>query len=313
MGAGFMGKIHANIYKNLPGVTLQGIVGRNQSKVSEIAASLGTKAYTDPSDLLDDGDLDAIDVCYPTSLYAEYVIAALNKGKHVFCETPLAYHLDEAAQMLQAAKANNRLLLIALYDRFQSQYKYVYEYIKSGKLGNPKGVFANRRSQSYWSSKDLIVNLLIHDLDFIYWLIGKPKAVISLGTATGDGINESINVLLEYDSISAAIEGSTLMPKSFPFSTSLRVVCEKGMLELNWHWGSTGPVNDLTLYPEEGNPEKLIVPDYDPYQAECKYFVDCLKGKAAPDLLGIETAYHSLQIAVAARESFLQKGRKIEI
>ena len=313
LGTGFMGKMHGNIFKKFPEVTLKGIVGRNESKAIEVASSLETASFTDPYDLINSNEVDVIDVCYPTAVHAEYVIAALNHGKHVFCETPLAYNIDEAEQMLKAAKTNGRLLLIALYDRFQSQYKYIYEYLNSGKLGKPKAVFANRRSQPYWSSKDIIVNLMIHDFDYLYWLLGKPNAVCSLGTKTAEGQNEHINVLLEYQDISVMLEGNAIMPKSFPFSTSLRVVCENGAIELNWHWGPNEPVNDVILYPSGGDSEKLVIADYDPYEAECRYFIDCINGKADPELLGIETAYNSLKIAVAARKSFLGKGKKIEI
>ncbi len=181
---------------------------------------------------------------------------------------------------------------MALFDRFQSQYKYVYEYIKSGKPGQPKAVFANRLSQPYWSSNDMIVNLMIHDIDYLYWMLGKPNSVISLGTQTPAGANEHINILLEYENTSVMLEGSTVMPKSFPFSTCIRIVCENEAIELKWYWGPNGPVNDLTLYPNDGEPEKIVIPDYDPYQAECRYMIDCINRKADPKLLGIETAYN---------------------
>lgn len=196
LGTGFMGETHGKIYKMFPEVILKGIVGRNESKVREVANSLETKAYTDPYELINSDEVDVIDVCYPTIIHTEYVIAALNKGKHVFCETPLAYNIGEAEQMQKAAQSSGRVLAVALYDRFQSQYKYIYEYIKSGKLGKLKAVFANRRSQLYWSGKDMILNLMIHDFDFIYWLLGKPNAVVSLGTETADRTNENIFILM---------------------------------------------------------------------------------------------------------------------
>ncbi len=152
---------------------------------------------------------------------------------------------------------------------------------------------------------------MIHDFDYLYWLLGKPNAVVGLGTKSIAGDNEQIIVLLEYEDINALIEGSTIMPESFPFSTSLRIVCQHGAIELNWHWGANGPVNDITLYPNGSNPEKLVIPDFDPYMAECRYLVDCIEGKADP--LGIETAYNSLKIAVLARQSFEERGKKIKI
>ena len=98
LGTGF-GKTHARIFASLPDVEVLGIVGRNEQKTREVARSLGIEACTDPKELIGRPDVDAIDVCYPTSTHAEYVMAALNQGKHVFCETPVAYTLAEAEQM----------------------------------------------------------------------------------------------------------------------------------------------------------------------------------------------------------------------
>ena len=102
------------------------------------------------------------------------------------------------------------------------------------------------------------------------------------------------------------------MPASFPFSTSLRVVGEKGAIDLNWHMGKEMPVSEVKFFPVEGEPEILSIPGYDPYEAECRYFVDCLRGKADPNLLGIETAVDSLKVALAARESLERQGERIE-
>lgn len=84
LGTGFMGKMHGKIFESFPEVTLKGIVGRNESKTVEVANSLDISAYTNPYDLINSDEIDIIDVCYPTAIHAEYVLAALNNGKHVF-------------------------------------------------------------------------------------------------------------------------------------------------------------------------------------------------------------------------------------
>ncbi|HEX2955032.1 MAG TPA: Gfo/Idh/MocA family oxidoreductase [Bacillota bacterium] len=313
LGTGEMGKTHANIYKRFPDVALIGMAGRDEIKTKEVANFIETKAFGSAYDLIHSEEVDAIDVCYPSAVHKEYVVEALNSGKDVFCETPLAYTVEDAEAMLAAARRNKKLLMVALFDRFQSQYRHIAELIKSGQWGKPKAFFANRRSPAYFASNDIVINMMIHDFDFLSMLVGKPKAVIGLGVANSKGVNEQVNVLLEYDGITAMIEGSAMMPKSFPFSTSLRVVCEKAAVELNWHWGEHGPISDLTLYPAAGSPQKLQIPDYDPYEAECRYFVDAVQGRVDPQLLGIEAACESLKIAVAARESFRQNGKRIEV
>ena len=87
------------------------------------------------------------------------------------------------------------------------------------------------------------------------------------------------------------------MPGSFPFSTGLRVVGEEGAVELNWYWGANGPINDLVRYPLNGEPERLSIPDYDPYEAECRYCIDALLGRNDGSILSIENAWESLRVA----------------
>lgn len=315
LGTGF-GKRHGEIFTSFPNVEVVGIAGRNEQKTGDVAHALGIPGYTDPSELIDRPDIDAIDVCLPTDLHAPYVIAALNQGKHVFCETPVAYTLAEAQQMSQTASSCGKLLLIALFGRFVSDYKYVHDYIEASHLGRPKVLFANRRTPPIWGNgwnENFILDLMLHDIDYSYWLLGTPRAVTSRALGTpGKGWGQ-VFIALEYEDCSAVIEGSGIMPLSFPFSTSLRVVGEEGAIDLNWYWGGESPISEVKLYPRSGEPEILSIPGYDPYEAECRYFVDCVQGKADPSLLGIDAACASLRIALAARMSLEQSGERIEM
>jgi UDP-N-acetylglucosamine 3-dehydrogenase len=314
IGAGF-GKEHARIYTSFPDVEVVGIAGRNPEKTMEAAQALGVPGYTDPMALIERPDIDAIDVCTPTPAHARYVNEALKHGKDVFCETPVAYTLKEAEGMAQAAAANDRKLLVALFGRFQSEYRYVRELISAGRLGKVKAVFANRRTAPIWGSWDenFILNLMLHDIDYIYWLLGKPFTVTSQGLENPGGGWNHVTVLLDYAGGGATIEGSGIMPLSFPFSTCLRVVGEAGAFDLNWHWAGSAPASEVRFYPQKGEPESLSIPGYDPYEAECRYFIDCVLGKADPDLLSIASACGSLAIAAAAKVSLEQQGSKISI
>jgi UDP-N-acetylglucosamine 3-dehydrogenase len=315
LGTGF-GKTHARIFASFPDVEVSGIVGRNEQKTREVARSLGIQAYTDPKELIDRPDIDAIVICCPTNTHAEYVIAALNQDKHVFCETPVSYTLIEAEQMSQTAKSCEKLLLIALFGRFVSDYRYIHDFINAGHLGAPKVVFLNRRTPPIWGNgwnENFITDLMLHDIDYLHWVFGKPIAVTSRGLGTSkDGWNH-VNIACEFDGMCAVVEGCGIMPTSFPFSTSLRVVGEEGAIDLNWYWGGEHPTSEAKFFPKKGEPGVLSIPDYDPYKAECRYFVDCLRDKAEPHLLSIDSAYGSLRIALAAKKSLEQNGKRIEV
>ena len=314
LGTGF-GQYHAKMFASFPEVEVIGIVGRDERKTMKAADSVGITGYTTPDALLQNPDIDAIDVCYPTSIHAEYVIRALEQGKHVFCETPVAYTLKDAEQMVRTAQACNKLLLVALFDRFQSEYRYVYEYIHAGHLGSPKAAFANRRTPAIWGNlaENIVLDLMIHDIDYLSWLLGIPRAVTARGLKNPTAGWDQVFVSLEFENINAMVEGCGIMPESFPFSTQLQVVCEEGALDVNWSFPGEHPVSDITLYPQKGDPQKLSIPGYDPYQAECRYFVDCIQGKADPGVLGIEAAYDSLRVALAAKASLEQQGKRITL
>ncbi len=314
LGTGF-GLTHAQHYASFADVELAGIVGRNEQKTQEAALSLGTMAYTNPDVLIKNNSVDAIDVCFPTDLHPQYVTAALQNGKDVFCETPVAFSLSEAYQMEKTARDHGKKLLVGLFSRFQSDYKYVHDFIASGKLGKIKILQAYRRTAPVWGvwDENFILNLMLHDIDYVFWVLGKPKAVTSRGLDHPGGGWNQVTISLEYADAGALVEGCGIMPASYPFTTALRIVGVEGALELNWRWAGSKPVSELTFYPREGEGQTLRPQDYDPYAAECRYFVDCLLGKADPELISIDTASQSLNIAIAARASLEQKGQRIEL
>jgi UDP-N-acetylglucosamine 3-dehydrogenase len=314
IGTGF-GKRHAEIFASFPDVEVVGIVGRDKQKTEQVAHTLGICGYTDINALLTHPDVDAIDVCSSTCAHAEHVLAALEHGKHVFCETPVAYSLAETEQMSRSSASNHRLLMVALYGRFISEYKYIHDVITAGYLGKPKAVFANRRTPVVWGTWDenFILNLMLHDIDYLCWTLGQPQAVTSRALEDTNGQWQHVYISLEYEHCSAVIEGCGIMPSSFPFSTSLRVVCEDGAMDMNWRWGGTAPISELIQYRSNGEPETLTIPGYDPYEAECRYFVDCIQGKADPELLGIQSAIASLRIALAAKTSVQENGKRIAV
>ena len=313
LGTGF-GQTHAKIFSSFSGVEVVGIVGRNIQKTKKIAHALDIQGYSDPETLINNPNVDAIVVCYPTELHAKYVLAALDQGKDVFCETPLAFSLEEADRMAQVATENGKQLLVALFGRFVSPYKHIQEMVSSNHLGEIRTVFSNRRTPPIWGGnwdENFILNLMLHDIDYVYWLLGKPSGVTSRGLKNPGGGWNYASINMEYENAMVTIEGCGIMPSSFPFSTSLRVVGSEAAIDLKWYWGGDMPVISMEYYPKEGGPEMLSIADYDPYEAECRYFIDCIQGKTDPILLSIESARDSLDIALAAKESLEQNGERI--
>jgi predicted dehydrogenase len=92
-----------------------------------------------------------------------------------------------------------------------------------------------------------------------------------------------------------------------------RLVGEKQALELTTVFGSDGPpVTRLMLYPANGKLEEVQLNNGDPYEAECQYFVDCVRGEAEPELLSAERAIEALKLSLAAQTS-LRQGRPVQL
>jgi len=316
LGAGNMGRTHAAAYARMPDVEIVAIVGRREARVKEVTDSFGGTALTDPWKVLDDDTIDAIDVCYPTFMHREYAVAALQRGKHVFCETPIALSVEDADAMIAAARSSGKLLLVALLMRLVADYAYIHDVVASGDLGRPLVAYASRLSAGYRSPErpshygEPVVELMTFDFDYLNWLFGMPVAVSGTGVMGATGVAEYAFVSLEFDGVKGLVEGGAIMPRSFPFSTSIRVVCEEGALESHFRIGPEELENVLTRYPKTGSPEILDI-GLDPYEAECRYFFDCVQGVADPALLSAEAAHDALRVALAAKESLERGGERV--
>jgi predicted dehydrogenase len=114
IGYAFMGKAHSQAWRNLNNVynlpieiKMISICGRDSEKVKEASEKFGWQEWeTDWKKLIDRPDIDIIDICTPGDSHKEIAIAALNAGKHVLCEKPLANTVAEAEEMLEAVKRN---------------------------------------------------------------------------------------------------------------------------------------------------------------------------------------------------------------
>ena len=189
-----MGSVHAEAYERIEGATVAGVFSRNRERATTVAGSRGAKAVDDASALLDDPTIDAIDVCVPSVNHHEFVLAALQRGKHVFCETPFAVQLTAAEAMIEAAKHARRLFMVGLLERSIAQYEHVHRVVGSGQFGRVLTVTAYRLG-SYLCSEDGIkryadptLELMTFDFDFVRWLIGPPTAVCATAVETASGV-----------------------------------------------------------------------------------------------------------------------------
>ena len=122
LGTGF-GKEHAKLFCEEKLVDKIIVWGRNPEKLKEIEKEFNLQTTTNIDDILQDPDIELVDVCLPTKLHAEYAIKALQAGKHVFVEMPLADTKENGRKILEAAKECGRRVFVDLFLQFEYPYQ----------------------------------------------------------------------------------------------------------------------------------------------------------------------------------------------
>src|SRR3989454_10446624 len=294
VGAGEMGATHAGAYARFgkkEHVEIAAIVSRSATRARALAKRVNAPWFTNPQKILRDESIDAIDVTVPSDLHRKFVVTALERGRHVFCETPIALTLRDADAMIDAARANRRIFIVAQLMRFVADYQRAHDEATSGKLDKPRVVVARRLSRPYWSPKrprpfrvygEPIVEFSIHDFGVANWTLGRPQSGVAHGVPGSSGVTEHALVAVDYRGGTAFIEGSTMMPPGFPFTTALRVQCEAGVFDhVTQFTGGRIPKTRAGPYTQRG-PQKAPARGHDPYVGECRPLVPARLQKTDP-------------------------------
>ncbi len=273
------------------------------------------KIYKDAEEMFDKEQPDFIVTALPTYLHGPIAVKALERGIHVFSEKPMAINEKQAKNMIEKAKQNNVRLMIGQCLRFWPEYIELKKIIDEKRYGKViRATFSRLSRTPNWSWQDwmmdeeksgaVILDLHVHDVDFINWAFGMPKSVQSFATAYKTP-HDSILTVYEYEKdmeVTARAEWG--FPQCHPFQASFSVKCENATVELN------GGV--MTVYHEDGGAEILDIPAGNAYANEVIDFVDCIRKGENSEINPPEASLSSMQIALAERKS-ADKGRKIKL
>lgn len=188
IGAGSIANFHIHGYKCCKDAQVTAVCDLNKARAQEFAKKYDIPAvYTHYSEMLAKEDLDAVSVATWNNAHAGASIAALNAGKHVLCEKPLAMNSQQAQEMLDASIANNKLLMVGFVRRFAQNTTALKAFISAGDLGeiysakvnmvrrwgNPGGWFSDKSR----SGGGALIDLGVHIIDLARYLSGNPLPV----------------------------------------------------------------------------------------------------------------------------------------
>ncbi|MFW6163449.1 MAG: Gfo/Idh/MocA family protein [Planctomycetota bacterium] len=336
LGVGFMGTAHFRAYTGYRKAKVVALCDLNPKRLkgdwSDIAGNIeGAGAsgadirklhlHADPADLFADPDVEVVDITLPTFLHAEYAVAALEAGKHVVCEKPMAVSLRECDKMIAAADRADRRLFIAHCIRFWPEFVALKEIIDGGTYGKVLAAsFWRKSSTPAWSwdnwlmdearSGGAVVDLHIHDTDYINSVFGVPKSVRSVGVV-GAVSNSAVDSLVTeylYDNgpqISA--EGTWALAPTFGFTHGFCVTLEGATVEHD-----AKSETRLTVHTADGKTRTPRVGQRDGYEAELRHFVDCVAAGKDSEVVTAQAARDALKVTLAEARA-VKTGRTVPI
>lgn len=328
VGLGFMGLTHLKGYKRIPGVEivavssndpkvlsgdLSGIQG-NLDIAGEAVDFSSAQKFADALDCVRNCQADAVDLCLPTNMHASVAVAAMQAGKHVLVEKPMALTGAECDSMIQASRDTGRLLMSAQVLRFFPAYLPLIEAAQTGKLGTPRHALFRRRcaapSWGAWlTNKALsgggVFDLLIHDVDMALVCFGAPQSVSATGYENLSAGIDTLTAQLHYaGGFTVTVTGGWHLPSAYPFSMEYTAVGDDAAIEYSSagrppHWYGRNEHYEIPLAETDG------------YQAEIEYFVECCRGGAQPVRCSPESSAAAVKLTLLLNESRNRNGETL--
>ena len=329
VGCGFMGGMHAQIYNILEGVDLVAAVDKRVEESQKKLDRLGcqAKVYATLDKAMEQSQCDFVDVCLPTHLHEAFSIQALEAGKALFCEKPLALTVEQADRLIEAAKRNDAFAQVGHCLRFWPEYQKLMEYYSNGEGGRLLSLSFVRRGarpdfgiDDWFNDESLsgsaALDLHIHDTDIMLAMLGQPKVIHSKVTRDYSGPSH-IYSLFEYDSIIVSSEGGFNYPAKWGLQMAFQAVFEKAVLDFDSTnekglmicQGDEKPVQMEVPKPDTGSSQsgEGNVSELGGYFNELQYFTNCLKSGKKPEIATLKEAREA--VAMALKEVAIAEGK----
>jgi myo-inositol 2-dehydrogenase/D-chiro-inositol 1-dehydrogenase len=328
-GFGAWGQMHARAIDTIDGATVVSVYCHSEASEKAATELLPTaRRFRDYSGMLAAGGFEVVDVTVPNHIHAEFTIAALTAGVHVFQEKPLGLTLAECGAVITAAQRTGKLVALNHELRVSRQWGLVRDFFARGELGKIRyqhfSLFRNKFRQGsggwrYDAAKvgSWILEELVHFFDLVLWYAqenGPPARVHAFGTGQESGLTDNFIATLQWDDGSVATLNQCL--SGFEHHTLLEVAGETGAVRTWW-----SGARDRTLHPEfelkvqraGGEPETVTIPKSGEVFELEENLRAALEGfKAGRSILSPEEAQASIAVCLAAEQSF-REGKAIEL
>jgi predicted dehydrogenase len=322
VGLGFMGVTHLRAYQKIPSARIVAVCDAVRQPVDGKLSASGNintgdavqldmqqvKAHRDLAECLANPEVELVDLCVPTPLHLPMAVAALKTGKHVICEKPLARTAAAAREIAAAAAQSRGYFMPAMCLRFWPEWVWLKQAIVNQTYGKVVAARFRRVAEPPgWGnyaqglqSGGALLDLHIHDTDFVQFCFGRPLAVFSSGTVRHSGaVDQVITQYLLPSGVPVHAEGGWIMNAGHGFNMAYTVNFERATADYDLARGA-----DALKLCEEGQPARFVrCEGPDGYEGELRHMIDAILAGKPPSTVTAQDGLSAVEICEAEEKS----------
>jgi len=317
IGIGAMGRNHARVYGDIPGVQLVGVADTDTEMAADIARRYGGQVYANYRQMLDEQRPDAVTVAVPTIDHLEVALEVIERGIHLLIEKPIAFSVEEGQQLIDAADEAGVKLMVGHIERFNPAVLALKHRLEDGQLGRVFQLDARRQGPFPARVKDVgvVIDLAVHDLDVMRYVTGRE--VKRVFAETERRIHSSREDLLSgLVRFEQGIVGTLMINWLTPIKIrELFVTGERGMFQVDYlqqdlyfYENADAPTVEWPFRNlrgvSEGKMIRYVVAKREPLLIEQEAFLAAIRGESAIPVTG-QDGLQALELAQAVVASGL--------
>jgi myo-inositol 2-dehydrogenase/D-chiro-inositol 1-dehydrogenase len=320
-GVGNIGKVHVENLRSIRGCRIAGLFDLNRAALEQVSGQHGLRAYASLEEALGDNSVQAVVVATPSDTHAAIALRALDAGKHVFVEKPLAGTIEDAALIAHAARTSPKVVQAGFCERFNVNYLEAKRAVCNGSLGRIRAMHTSRVAPYSMSNPAWELGVLdtaVHNLDLTVWLMGSmPAAVLARAVQVypDSSIPHSATILMSFADGAMAVDHiAWLKDHGHPLNQCARsrmlIQGELGIFETDL----TDRPSSLLTQDGLRKLDSVIIgaPEYSGcLKLQFEYFLRSIE-EGAPVLAPVEDALATERVVMAALRS-LRSGEEVRL
>ncbi len=302
IGVGAMGQNHVRVYSKIKNANLLAISDLMKGTLAEVSKEYNTVGYVDYGNILEMQEIDAVSVCVPTTYHFEVVMGAIEQGKHVLVEKPIAFTLDEAKEMVDAARDAGVKLATGHVERFNPAVIEAKRLIDEGVIGEIVSASAKRVGPFPPRIKDVgvTIDLAIHEVDIMFHLFDSPVSNVyaNMGSRLEKcEFEDHAELMMKFENGTVGVlETNWLTPYK---KRQLEIIGVDGIISIDYI------DQEVEVYGK--NAQKVNVEHKEPLKEELDSFLSAIINDEEPRITG-EDGIHALKVVLAAMKSAKSKN-----